>query len=75
MDQSVAGRGVGGLEAHSKRTQTALVGSPERLAVLQQGAVQVQADVRLQTLRKPFQHLQTERGKGRGKQRGRKKDK
>ena len=61
MDQGVARRGVGGLEAYSQRTQTPFVGSPERLAVLEQGAVQVQADVRLQTLWKTFQHLETER--------------
>ena len=57
MHQGVTGWGVGGLEAHGQRPQAALVGPAERLAVLQQCAVQVQTDVRLQALWKPLQNL------------------
>lgn len=57
MDQGVTRRGVGGLEAHGQRPQAALVGASKRLAVLQQAAVQMEADVSLQTLRETLQHL------------------
>lgn len=50
VHQGVSRGGVGGLEAHGQRPQAALVCPAESLAVLQQGAVQVEADVSLQTL-------------------------
>lgn len=51
VDQSVPGRSVGGFEAHGESSQAAFVGSSKGLAVLQQAAVQMQANVSLQTLR------------------------
>lgn len=64
MHQRVPRRGVGGLELHGQGSQAALGGSSEGPAMLQQGAVQVQADVGLQALREALQHL--ERGAGQG---------
>lgn len=51
VDQSVPRRGVGGFEAHGESAQAAFVGAPKSPAVLQQAAVQMQANVSLQTLR------------------------
>ena len=42
------------LKLHGQCTQAALGGTCEGLAVLQQGPVQVQTDVSLQTLWEPF---------------------
>lgn len=60
VDQGVPGGGVGGSEAHGQRAQAAFVGPPEGLAVLQQAAVQVQANVSLQTFGEALQNLQKE---------------
>lgn len=57
MHKGVSGRGVRGLELHRQGPQAALAGSSEGLAVLEQGAVEVEADVRLQAVRESFQHL------------------
>ena len=46
-----------GLELDRQRAQAALAGATEGWAVLQQRAVQVQADVGLQALREALQHL------------------
>lgn len=51
VDQSVTGRGVGGFEAHGEGSQATFVGATESFAVLQQRAVQMQANVSLQTFR------------------------
>lgn len=51
MDQSVSRRSMGGLESHGQSPQAAFVGTPKGLAVLEQAAVQMEADVSLQTLR------------------------
>ena len=48
---------MGGLEAHGQGPQAALGGPLEGLAVLQQDPVEVQADVRLETLWETFQDL------------------
>ena len=58
MDQGVARRGVGGLKPHGQRPQTAVTGPLEGPAVLEQTAVQVEADISLQTLRETLQHLE-----------------
>lgn len=50
VDQSVTWRCVGGLESHGQSPQTAFVGTSKGFAVLQQGAVQMEADVSLQAL-------------------------
>lgn len=47
MDQGVAWRGMGGLKPHGQGPQAALSGAFEGLTVLQQGAVEVQADISL----------------------------
>lgn len=57
VHQRVAWRGVCRLEFHGQGPQAALGGPSEGLAVLQQRAVQMQADVGLQALRKALQHL------------------
>lgn len=57
MDQRVPRRCVGGLELHGQRPEAALGGAFKGLAVLQQGPVQVEADIRLETLGETFQHL------------------
>lgn len=57
MDQCVTGGSVGGLELHGQRPEAALGGAFKSLAVLQQRAVQVEADIGLETLGEAFQHL------------------
>ena len=47
MNQGVAWRCVGGLKPHGQGPQAALSGALEGLTVLQQGAVEVQADISL----------------------------
>jgi len=54
VDQSVTRWSVGVLESHCQSPQTAFAGTSESFAVLEQGPVQVEADVTLQTLRKPL---------------------
>lgn len=51
VDQGVTGRGVGGFEAHGESSQAAFVGASKSFAVLQQSAVQMQANVSLQAFR------------------------
>lgn len=48
---------MGGLELHGQGPEAALGGAFEGLAVLQQRAVQVEADVGLETLGEALQHL------------------
>lgn len=57
MDQCVTGGSVGGLELHGQRPEAALGGAFKCLAVLQQCAVQMEADIGLETLGEAFQHL------------------
>lgn len=57
MDQCVTGGSVGGLELHGQRPEAALGGAFKSLAVLQQRAVQMEADIGLETLGEAFQHL------------------
>lgn len=71
MDQRVTGGSVGGLELHGQGPEAALGGAFEGLTVLQQCAVQVEADVGLETLGEALQHLC--RGGGGGESRGRKR--
>ena len=66
VHQRVPGRRMRRLELDGERAQAALAGAVEGGAVLQQRAVQVQADVGLQALGEALQHL---RGGG-GVQRG-----
>lgn len=54
MDQGVSWRSVGGPEAHGQSSQAAFVGAAESFAVLQEAAVQMEADVGLQTLGEAF---------------------
>lgn len=63
MDQRVTRRCVGGLELHGQRPEAALGGAFKSLTVLEQCAVQVEADICLETLWETFQHLgERERG-------------
>ena len=57
MHQRVPRWRMCGLELHGQGAETALRGALEGLAILQQCAVQVEADVCLQALREPLQHL------------------
>lgn len=57
MDQRVTRGSVGGLELHGQGPEAALGGAFKGLAVLQQRAVQVEADVGLETLGEALQHL------------------
>lgn len=68
MDQRVARGRVGGLELHGQRPEAALGGALESLAVLQQGPVQMEADIRLETLGETFQHLGSGGERNDGKQ-------
>lgn len=54
VDKSVTRWSVGGLESDGQSPQAAFVGATKGFAVLQQTAIQVKADVRLETLRKTF---------------------
>lgn len=58
VDQSVPWGSVGRFEAHGQSSQAAFVGASKSFAVLQQTAVEMEADVGLQTLRKTLQNLQ-----------------
>lgn len=87
VDQRVARGCVGGLELHGQRPEAALGGAFKSLTVLQQCPVQMEADIRLETLWETFQHLWggsegAEEGRRQGqarneglKGRGRKKEK
>lgn len=57
MDQRVTRGSVGGLELHGQRPEAALGGAFKSLTVLQQRPVQMQTDIRLETLWEAFQHL------------------
>jgi len=57
VDQGVPGWGVGGLELHGQGAQAALGGPAEGPAVLQEAAVEVQADVGLEALGEALQNL------------------
>lgn len=72
MDQRVTRGSVGGLELHGQGPEAALGGAFKGLAVLQQRAVQVEADVGLETLGEALQHL-CRVGGGGGESRGRKR--
>lgn len=61
MHQGVSGRRVGRLELHGQGSQAAFAGPSESLAVLQQRAVEVEADVCLQAVGEALQHLQRAR--------------
>lgn len=61
MHQGVSRRCMGRLELHGQGTQAAFAGSSESLAVLQQCAVEVEADVCLQAVREALQHLRKAR--------------
>lgn len=54
MDERVTGRCVGGLKLHCQGPEAALGGAFERLTVLQQSPVEMEADVRLETLWETF---------------------
>lgn len=62
MDQRVTRGCVGGLELHGQRPEAALRGAFKSLTVLQQGPVQMEADIGLETLREAFQHLGKRKG-------------
>lgn len=64
MHQGVSGWCVSRLELHGQGAQAALAGAPERFAVLQQRAVQMQADVSLQAVGEALQHLWRARREG-----------
>lgn len=57
VDQRVTRGCVGGLELHGQRPEAALSGAFKSLTVLQQRPVQMEADIRLETLWETFQHL------------------
>lgn len=62
MDQGVPGGRVGGLEPHGQGPEAALGGAAERLAALEQVLVEVEADIRLQTLWETLQDLRGKHG-------------
>ena len=57
MDQCVTRGCVGGLELHGQRPEASLGGAFKSLTVLQQRPVQMEANIRLETLGETFQHL------------------
>lgn len=70
MDQCVTRGCVGGLELHGECPEAALRGAFKSLTVLQQGPVQMEADIGLETLREAFQHLGKREGRGGRSRRG-----
>lgn len=65
VHKGVSGRCMGGLEPHGQSTQAALRGSMERLAALEEGLVQVEADICLQALWETLQDLRVHMGQSR----------
>lgn len=59
MDQRVPGGRVRGLEPHGQGPEAALGGAAEHLAVVQEGLVEVEADIRLQALWETLQDLKS----------------
>lgn len=57
MHQGVTRWCMGSLELHGQGPQAALASSSEGLAILEESAVEVEADIGLQAVRETFQHL------------------
>lgn len=53
---------MGGLEPHGEGPQAALGGSMKRLTSLEEGLVEMEADIRLQALRETLQDLSVKHG-------------
>lgn len=66
MDQRITRGRVSRLKLHGQCSEAALGGAFKSLTVLQQGPVQMEADVRLKTLWEAFQNLGEGREEGPG---------
>lgn len=62
VDQGVSRGRVGGLEPHGQGPEAALGGSVKHLAALEEGLIEVEADIRLQALWETLQDLRVEHG-------------